>query len=114
MHPYSENPNAYGRTRNWRDSLNIFEDAAGPEGKYNPVFTLHLLGGVVRQGLVGYITMVSAFSVINALVYAPQCVDYYALIRVLMQVRITTISGRVKKRLFEIVEIIHDQLIRVY
>jgi len=59
MHPYTENPivNTHGRTRNWRDSLNIFEDAAGPEGKYNPVFTLHMLGGVVRQGFVGYITM---------------------------------------------------------
>lgn len=61
MHPYTENPirDTYGRTRNWRDSLNIFEDSFGPEGKYNPVFTTHLLGGVVRQGLMGYITIVS-------------------------------------------------------
>ncbi|KAF5339881.1 hypothetical protein D9611_009179 [Ephemerocybe angulata] len=59
MHPYTENPirDSRGRTRNWRDSLNIFEDSHGPEGKYNPVFKLHLLGGVVSQGLVGYITM---------------------------------------------------------
>ncbi|KAF8656667.1 hypothetical protein AX16_002470 [Volvariella volvacea WC 439] len=59
MHPYSENPirDTYGRTRNWRDSLNIFEDSHGPEGKYNPVFDLHLLGGVIGQGLIGYITM---------------------------------------------------------
>ncbi|KAF7760212.1 hypothetical protein Agabi119p4_10888 [Agaricus bisporus var. burnettii] len=59
MHPYTENPirDTYGRTRNWRDSLNIFEDSFGPEGKYNPVFTTHLLGGVVRQGLMGYITI---------------------------------------------------------
>ncbi|KAJ3565259.1 hypothetical protein NP233_g7747 [Leucocoprinus birnbaumii] len=59
MHPYTENPirNTYGRTRNWRDSLNIFEDSLGPEGKYNPIFKMHLLGGVVRQGLIGYITM---------------------------------------------------------
>lgn len=62
MHPYTENPIRYtrGRTRNWRDSLNIFEDSHGPEGMYNPVFKLHLLGGVVAQGVVGYITMVSA------------------------------------------------------
>lgn len=61
MHPYSENPirSTHGRTRNWRDSLNIFEDSHGPEGQYNPVFKLDLLGGVISQGLVGYITMVS-------------------------------------------------------
>lgn len=60
MHPYSENPirDIRGRTRNWRDSLNIFEDSHGPEGKYNPVFKLHFLGGVISQGLIGYITMV--------------------------------------------------------
>ncbi|RDB19167.1 hypothetical protein Hypma_014222 [Hypsizygus marmoreus] len=59
MHPYTTNPirDSYGRTRNWRDSLNIFEDSHGPEGKYNPVFKLDLLGGVISQGLVGYITM---------------------------------------------------------
>ncbi|GLB40970.1 putative aromatic compound dioxygenase [Lyophyllum shimeji] len=59
MHPYSENPirHTYGRTRNWRDSLNIFEDSHGPEGQYNPVFKLDLLGGVISQGLIGYITM---------------------------------------------------------
>lgn len=61
MHPYTENPirHTHGRTRNWRDSLNIFEDSHGPDGKYNPVFKTHLLGGVVKQGLIGYITMVS-------------------------------------------------------
>ncbi|KAF8981858.1 Intradiol ring-cleavage dioxygenase [Cyathus striatus] len=55
MHPYILNPiaNTLGRTRNWRDSLNIFEDSHGPEGKYNPVFKLHLLGGVIQQGLLG-------------------------------------------------------------
>jgi len=61
MHPYTENPirHTHGRTRNWRDSLNIFEDSHGPDGKYNPIFKTHLLGGVVKQGLIGYITMVS-------------------------------------------------------
>ena len=64
MHPYSENPirATRGRTRNWRDSLNIFEDSHGPEGKYNPVFKLHFLGGVISQGFVGYITMVRILS----------------------------------------------------
>ncbi|KAG6853275.1 hypothetical protein C0991_005546 [Blastosporella zonata] len=59
MHPYTTNPirDIRGRTRNWRDSLNIFEDSHGPEGEYNPVFKLELLGGVINQGLVGYITM---------------------------------------------------------
>lgn len=60
MWPYYTNPirTTYGRTRNWRDSLNIFEDSHGPEGNYNPVFDLHMLGSVLGQGLIGYITMV--------------------------------------------------------
>jgi hypothetical protein len=60
MHPYIINPirETRGRTRNWRDSLNIFEDSHGPEGKYNPVFKVDLLGGVISQGLIAYITMV--------------------------------------------------------
>ncbi|KAG6826883.1 hypothetical protein H0H92_014063 [Tricholoma furcatifolium] len=59
MHPYTTNPirDIRGRTRNWRDSLNIFEDSHGPEGEYNPVFNLEFLGGVINQGLIGYITM---------------------------------------------------------
>ncbi|KAJ7041045.1 Intradiol ring-cleavage dioxygenase [Mycena alexandri] len=57
MFPYSENPirHTRGRTRNWRDSLNIFEDSH--LNGYNPVFKTHLLGGVVSQGVVAYITM---------------------------------------------------------
>ena len=68
MWPYSENPirDLYGRTRNWRDALNIFEEAHGPEGKYDPVFRLHLLGGIINQGLIGYITMVSIACVSKA------------------------------------------------
>ncbi|KAF8154565.1 Intradiol ring-cleavage dioxygenase [Crassisporium funariophilum] len=59
MYPYVTNPirDTLGRTRNIQDSLNIFADSHGAEGKYNPVFKVHLLGGVVSQGLVGYITM---------------------------------------------------------
>src|SRR6266550_5647636 len=60
MYPYITNPikDTFGRTRNWDDSLNIFQDSHSPEGKYNPIFKLELLGGLVRQGLIGYITMV--------------------------------------------------------
>ncbi|KAG7439817.1 aromatic compound dioxygenase [Guyanagaster necrorhizus] len=59
MHPYTTNPikDTVGRTRNWRDSLNIFEDSHGPEGEYNPVFRLEMLGGVINQGFAGFITM---------------------------------------------------------
>jgi hypothetical protein len=61
IYPYSKNPIAhtFGRTRNWDDFNNIFDDAWGPEGKYNPIFKMHLLGGIINQGLIGYITMVS-------------------------------------------------------
>ncbi|KAJ7621290.1 Intradiol ring-cleavage dioxygenase [Roridomyces roridus] len=57
MHPYTENPirHTRGRTRNWRDSLNIFDDSH--LNGYNPVFKTHLLGGVIGQGVVAYITM---------------------------------------------------------
>jgi len=59
MYPYVTNPikDIRGRTRNWQDSLNIFHDSHGPEGKYNPIFKVHLVGGVLSQGLIGYITM---------------------------------------------------------
>lgn len=62
MYPYITNPikDTLGRTRNWDDGLNIFHDSHSPEGKYNPVFKLELLGGVIRQGLMGYITMVGS------------------------------------------------------
>ena len=57
--PYNLNPVAdkVGRTRNWDDALNIFEDAQ--IGGYKSIFETYLLGGVLQQGLVGYITMVS-------------------------------------------------------
>lgn len=56
--PYNTNPIASirGRTRNWDDSLNIFEDSR--IGGYKSTFETHLLGGVLQQGIVGYITMV--------------------------------------------------------
>ncbi|PPR04197.1 hypothetical protein CVT24_010745 [Panaeolus cyanescens] len=59
MYPYVINPikDTIGRTRNVQDSLNIFHDSFGPEGQYNPVFKTHLIGGVVSQGLIAYITM---------------------------------------------------------
>ena len=68
MYPYVTNPikDTIGRTRNIYDSLNIFNRSHGAEGKYNPVFKVHLLGGVVSQGLVGYITMVGfLFSIVT-------------------------------------------------
>ncbi|KAF7303820.1 hypothetical protein MIND_00611800 [Mycena indigotica] len=57
MHPYTENPirHTRGRTRNWRDSLNIFGDSH--KNGYNPIFKTHFLGGVISQGLISYITM---------------------------------------------------------
>lgn len=57
MWPYMMNPirEIRGRTRNWRDSLNIFDDSH--QNGYNPVIQTHFLGGVVSQGLIGYITM---------------------------------------------------------
>ncbi|KDR66562.1 hypothetical protein GALMADRAFT_130773 [Galerina marginata CBS 339.88] len=59
MHPYTRNPirDTLGRARNWHDSSGIFEDSQGPNKEYNPVFNLHLLGSIISQGLVGYITM---------------------------------------------------------
>lgn len=59
MYPYINNPirHVRGRTLNLQDSLNIFNESYGPEGKYNPVFQTHLIGGVIRQGLVSFITM---------------------------------------------------------
>lgn len=45
-----------GRTRNWVDSLNIFEDSQ--EGGYQSMFDIKFLGGVLEQGLIGYITVV--------------------------------------------------------
>ena len=55
--PYSTNPIAKirGRTRNWDDGLNIFWDSQ--KGGYHSTFDVHLLGGVLQQGVIGYITM---------------------------------------------------------
>ena len=63
MWPYTTNPirDTLGRTRNWDDSLNIFNDSHGPEGDYNPVFKAEKLGAILDQGLIAYITMVRGF-----------------------------------------------------
>ncbi|GAA6018653.1 hypothetical protein JCM10207_008996 [Rhodosporidiobolus poonsookiae] len=55
--PYNTNPiaNKWGRTRNWVDSLGIYQDAH--ENGHNPEFEVLKLGGVVQQGLIGYITI---------------------------------------------------------
>lgn len=61
--PYNTNPivDIRGRTRNWDDSLNIFEDSQ--IGGYKSTFETQLLGGVLQQGIVAYITMVSLYHV---------------------------------------------------
>ncbi|GAA5907215.1 hypothetical protein JCM5296_004987 [Sporobolomyces johnsonii] len=55
--PYNTNPiaNKWGRTRNWDDSLHIYQDSH--ENGHNPEFEILKLGGVVQQGLIGYITL---------------------------------------------------------
>lgn len=55
--PYSTNPiaNKWGRTRNWRDSLNIFDDSH--KNGHQPTFDIHMLNGVLQQGMIGYITL---------------------------------------------------------
>ncbi len=57
--PYSENPIRHlpgrGRTRNWNDSLQIYKEAH--QNGHQPTFDVEFLGGVLQQGLIGYITM---------------------------------------------------------
>ncbi|KAL0567290.1 hypothetical protein V5O48_014704, partial [Marasmius crinis-equi] len=57
MHPYTDNPirHTEGRTRNSDDLGDLFQDSH--ENGYNPVFDAHLLGGILNQGLVAYITI---------------------------------------------------------
>lgn len=59
--PYNTNPirdlPGRGRTRNWDDSLKIYQESH--ENGYMPTFDIEPLGGVLSQGLIGYITMVS-------------------------------------------------------
>lgn len=45
----------WGRTRNWADSLNIYPESFG--NGYQPTFEIEKLGGVIQQGLIGYITV---------------------------------------------------------
>ncbi|GAA5899267.1 intradiol ring-cleavage dioxygenase [Sporobolomyces salmoneus] len=57
LHPYNINPIAHkwGRTRNWEDSLQIYQDSHA--NGHNPEFEVLKLGGVIQQGLIGYITI---------------------------------------------------------
>lgn len=73
MYPYVTNPikDTVGRLWNVDDSLNIFADARGAEGQYNPVFKVHFLGGVLNQGLIGYITMVCFLFPLSILTSSP-------------------------------------------
>ena len=54
----------WGRTRNWADSLNIYPESFG--NGYQPTFEIEKLGGVIQQGLIGYITVGS-----SSLCFAP-------------------------------------------
>jgi hypothetical protein len=67
MWPYTTNPihDTWGRTRNWDDSLNIFNDSHGPEGDYNPIFKAEKLGAIIDQGLVAFITMVCVYGILS-------------------------------------------------
>ncbi|GAA5863529.1 hypothetical protein JCM8547_007276 [Rhodosporidiobolus lusitaniae] len=55
--PYNTNPIAdkWGRTRNWDDSLSIYQTSHG--NGYNPTFDIDFAGGVLQQGLTAYITV---------------------------------------------------------
>ncbi|KAI5477204.1 intradiol ring-cleavage dioxygenase, C-terminal domain containing protein [Pseudohyphozyma bogoriensis] len=57
IHPYTTNPIAdkWGRTRNWDDSLQIYQDSHA--NGYGPTFELEKLGGVFQQGFMAYITV---------------------------------------------------------
>jgi hypothetical protein len=74
MWPYTTNPirDTLGRTRNWDDSLNIFNDSHGPEGDYNPVFKAEKLGAILDQGLIAYITMVRGFEAFSSTTMADE------------------------------------------
>lgn len=52
-----------GRTRNWQDSLNIFEDSQ--IGGYQSMWDMHYMGSVISQGLQGFITVVSLVRGLN-------------------------------------------------
>jgi len=57
LNPYSLNPivNKWGRTRNWRDSLNIFDDSHANGN--NPVFAIEKLGGSLQEGVLASMTL---------------------------------------------------------
>lgn len=57
IHPYTTNPIAdkWGRTRNWDDSLQIYQESHA--NGYGPTFEIEKIGGVLQQGLIGYITI---------------------------------------------------------
>mgnify|MGYP001577348290 FL=1 len=57
LSPYDINPikNKWGRTRNWADSLQIYQESHA--NGYGPTFDVQKIGGVIQQGLIGYITI---------------------------------------------------------
>jgi hypothetical protein len=66
-----------GRTRNWQDSLNIFEDSQ--IGGYQSMWDMHYMGSVISQGLQGFITVVSRLShpAPSRNTFADDCNDIY-------------------------------------
>lgn len=60
MWPYSTNPiaNKWGRTRNWRDSLNIYDDSHA--NGHTPVFEIEKLNAVLSGGVIGYMVRFSS------------------------------------------------------
>jgi hypothetical protein len=75
MHPYINNHlrtmPGRGRTRNWQDSLNIFEDSQ--IGGYQSMWDMHFMGSVISQGLQGFITVVSLSRASNPMTESMLC-----------------------------------------
>ncbi|GAA5916496.1 hypothetical protein JCM6882_001740 [Rhodosporidiobolus microsporus] len=57
MWPYVNNPiaNKWGRTRNWDDSLSIYQTSH--QNGFGPTLDIEFVGGVIQQGLVSFITI---------------------------------------------------------
>lgn len=72
--PYDRNPllapGKGGRTRNWEDSLQIFDESF--DNGYMPMFDIEFLGGVLQQGLIGYVTMGVNMSAEYEAVWTPE------------------------------------------
>ncbi|MBW0543722.1 hypothetical protein O181_083437 [Austropuccinia psidii MF-1] len=54
MSPYNQNP-VKDRTRNWRDSLTVYHESH--QNGFQATFDIEKVGTVIRQGLIGYMTV---------------------------------------------------------